>query len=140
MRGKVEYPSHTVRSSGSIVAFWKDPEGGLQWTEAPLSGDEGDFELNGLSYEAPTHLLARTGSGLSSRIVPLDELPQDDEALKNPIPLRLPADWHGKLPDGPVASSLVVEFLLPSTSPPGVIPDAVSVPVEADRRRWRFQV
>jgi hypothetical protein len=56
LRGKIEYPSHTVHSSGSVVAFWKDPEGVLQWTEALFSGDEGDFELNGLPFGAPVRL------------------------------------------------------------------------------------
>ena len=127
--GSLDFPPHVAHSSGTILAFWKGPDGIPEWQEASFSGDDAAFAIDGLPSVESLRLLARTESGLSSRVVSGEEftLPGGGN-----LSLRPPSSWRASLDEGVKIPALLVQPMGAALSPPGQPPQAVSVPVGAD--------
>ena len=131
-RAALEIPPRTTRSPGTIVAFWNDPAGLPQWTEAQFSSGESGFELAGLPLFASYSFLVRTENGLSSRWVSREELGGSRTGPGKTILLRPPGSWEGRLEEGQKTSPLLIEPVFPGSAPPLIRSAALTVQVGPD--------
>ena len=134
LKGSVAAPSRIERGTGSVLAYWKERNGAIQWSEAAYSPEEGSFAMNRVPWDPNIRFFAWSDSGLYSPIVTREDLGNSESPLEHPIQLYLPARWYGRLSEGASVTSLVVQFLLPDEAPPGMRFEPVEVTVDAARR------
>jgi hypothetical protein len=131
-RGSLSYPSHTPRSAGTVYAFWKGSKGRLEWSEASFSPDSDEFEIDPPPFDESVRFLARTDSGLSSRLLSMERFAkaEGEGGSMGSIPLLRSVSWRGNLEEGVKVSSIIAEPLAPSLLPSSLLSRPLVVAVE----------